>query len=87
MKSGKISIYISHLIKQFRSVSFSPDGRYLSSASFDSKIKLFDVENNFNLIGELEHYDRVVSVKWHPEVPMLISTSADKTARIWIPDN
>jgi len=78
--------YISLSLK-FRSVSFSPDGRYLSSASFDAKIKIFDVENSFNLIGELEHFDRVVSVKWHPEVPMLISTSADKTARIWIPDS
>jgi WD40 repeat protein len=57
------------------------------SGSFDNKIKLFDVENNFDLIGELEHLDRVVSVKWHPEVPILISTSADKTAKIWIPDN
>jgi WD40 repeat protein len=73
--------------KSFRSVSFSPDGRYLASASFDSKIKLFDVDNNFDLIGELEHLDRAVSVKWHPEVPLLISTSADKTARIWIPES
>jgi hypothetical protein len=47
---------------------------------------LFDVDNNFDLIGELEHLDRAVSVKWHPEVPLLISTSADKTARIWIPE-
>jgi len=47
---------------------------------------LFDIENKFALIGELEHYDRAVSVKWHPEVPLLISTSADKTARIWMPD-
>lgn len=70
-----------------RSVSFSPDGKYLVSASFDSKIKLFDVEKNYELIGELDgHNDRVVSVRWHPEVPLLISTSADKTARLWIPD-
>jgi WD40 repeat protein len=74
-------------LKLYRSVSFSPDGKYLASASFDSKIKLFDVENKFELIGELEHFDRAVSVKWHPEVPLLISTSADKTARIWMPDN
>ena len=57
------------------------------SASFDSKVKLFDVENNFDLIGELEHNDRAVSAKWHPESPLLISTSADKTARIWSPEN
>jgi WD40 repeat protein len=70
-----------------RSVSFSPDGKYLVSASFDSTIKIFDVEREFSSVGILEHNDRVVSVKWHPEVPLLISTSADKTARIWIPES
>ena len=70
-----------------RSVSFSPDGKYLCSASFESTIKIFDVERQFTNVGILEHNDRVVSVKWHPEVPLLISTSADKTARLWIPDS
>jgi len=49
-------------------------------------LKIYDVENNFNRIKTLEHADKVVSVKWHPEVPLLLSTSADKTARVWIPD-
>jgi hypothetical protein len=50
-------------------------------------VKLFDIENNYDLIGELEHNDRAVSAKWHPEAPLLISTSADKTARVWTPEN
>ena len=29
--------------------------------------------------------DKVVSVKWHPFLPLLLSTSADKTARLWYP--
>ena len=62
-----------------------PDGKYLISGSYDSKIKIFDVNNNFELMGELEHTDRVVSCIWHPEIPLIISTSADKTARVWIP--
>ncbi len=68
-------------------MSFSPDGRFLVSASFDSTIKIFDVEQDFELVNELEHFDRVVSVKWHPDFPLLLSTSADKTARIWIPES
>ena len=36
-------------------------------------------------MGELEHTDRVVSCIWHPEIPLIVSTSADKTARVWIP--
>ena len=70
---------------EVRAVCFSPDGRYLISGAFDSKIKIFDVSKDYELMGELEHSDRVVSCKWHPEIPLLISTSADKTARVWIP--
>lgn len=81
MKLGKLI----NLIK--RAIGYSPDGKYLVSASFDSKVKLFDVTNNYELIGELEHNDRAVSVKWHPEAPLLVSTSADKTARLWAPEN
>ena len=71
--------------EQIRSVAFSPDGKYLLSGAFDAKIKIYDVYNNFNIIGEIEHGDKVVSCKWHPEIPLIVSTSADKTARVWIP--
>ena len=71
--------------KEVRSVAFSPDGKYLLSGSFDSTIKIYDINNNFNNIGKLEHGDKVVSCKWHPEIPLIVSTSADKTARVWVP--
>ena len=71
--------------EEVRSVSFSPDGRYLLSGSFDSTIKIYDINNNFCNIGKLEHGDKVVSCKWHPEIPLIVSTSADRTARVWIP--
>ena len=71
--------------EQIRSVAFSPDGKYLLSGAFDSKIKIYDINDNFKFIGEIEHGDKVVSCKWHPDIPLIISTSADKTARVWIP--
>ena len=71
--------------KEVRTVCFSPDGKYLISGGFDNKIKIYDILNNFNLASELEHNDKVVSVKWHPDLPIIVSTSADKTARIWSP--
>ena len=71
--------------KEVRALSFSPDGKYLVSGGFDNKIKIYDIMNNFSLAGELEHNDKVVSVRWHPDLPIIISTSADKTARLWSP--
>ena len=71
--------------KEVRSLAFSPDCKYLVSGGFDNKVKIYDIMNNFNLAGELEHNDKVVSVKWHPDLPIIISTSADKTARLWSP--
>jgi len=71
--------------EEVRSLAFSPDGKYLLSGSFDSKIKIYDINNNFKNIGELEHGDKVVSCKWHPEIPLIVSTSADRTARVWVP--
>jgi len=33
----------------------------------------------------IHHTDRVVLAKWHPFYPIILSTSADKTARIFAP--
>ena len=71
--------------KEVRGLAFSPDGKYLITGGFDNKVKIYAIKNNFNLAGELEHNDKVVSVKWHPDLPILVSTSADKTARLWCP--
>ena len=71
--------------EEVRAVSFSPDGKYLLSGSFDSTIKIYDINDNFSNIWKLEHGDKVVSCKWHPEIPLIVSTSADKTARVWVP--
>ena len=70
-----------------RGVTFSVDGKYLASAGFDSQIVITDTSDLDNLVPvkTLTHDDRVVSVKWHPFLPMLLSTSADKTARVWFP--
>jgi len=71
--------------KEARSISFSYDGKYLASGGFDSKIKILDLMREWEIVKELEHNNKVISVNWHTQHPLLLSTSADKTARIWIP--
>ena len=70
-----------------RGVSFTVDGKYLASAGFDSQVVITDTSDldNLSTVKVLNHDDKVVSVKWHPFLPLLLSTSADKTARVWYP--
>jgi WD40 repeat protein len=67
-----------------RSVEFSSDTRWLVSASFDTTLGLVDVGDMHRGQYKLEqHADRVVSATWHPYLPIVLSTSADKTARLF----
>lgn len=68
-------------------MSYSVDGYFVASASYDSQVHITDTVNleKVSVVKTLEHEDKVVSVKWHPSLPLLLSTSADKTARIWYP--
>ena len=71
--------------KELRAVNFSKDGKFLMTASFDNKIRIFDINDEMKLVKNLEHDDRAVNCKWHPDKPIIVSSSADKTARIWTP--
>ena len=70
-----------------RGVSYSADGKFVASAGFDKSIMISDTKNQdqMQVVKVLDHDDKVVSVRWHPYLPLLISTSADKSARIWAP--
>ena len=70
--------------KEARSVSFSYDGKFIASGGFDAKIKIMDMADEMNIVKTLDHSNKVISVRWHDAYPLLLSTSADKTARIWV---
>ena len=72
--------------QEIRAVEFSPDGKYLLSGGFDSMIRVYDANNNFSLVKELQHADKVISAKWHQFVPLITSTSSDKSVRMWVPN-
>jgi tricorn protease-like protein len=68
---------------KIRAISFSIDGNYLACGSENSTITIYDVEKNYSKRVGLNHDNQVVSLKWHHEVPLLLSTSADNSAILW----
>ena len=71
--------------KEIRAVNISKDGKFLMIASFNKKISIFDINDDLKLVKYLEHDDRAVNCKWHPDKPIISSSSADNTVRIWTP--
>ncbi|NEQ55730.1 MAG: hypothetical protein F6K11_37440 [Leptolyngbya sp. SIO3F4] len=64
------------------SVSFSPDNKYIATASNDRTVKLWDLKGNLlsTLIGHLGY---VSDVSFSPDGQTLASSSSDGTIKLW----
>ncbi len=65
-----------------RSLTFSPDGTTLASASFDKTVKLWDIRTG-ECLKTLQAHGRVNSVSISPDGKTLASGSNDKTVKLW----
>jgi WD40 repeat protein len=79
--AGKLMSKYNYHTADCRSLEFSCDTNWLVSCSFDGSLGFVNMKSGKNYKIEF-HDDRVVSIKWHPYLPILLSTSADRTARI-----
>ena len=66
------------------SVSFSPDGKRIVSASWDKTIRIWDAQTGHQIGQPLEgHIDYVQSASFSPDGKRIVSASWDHTIRIW----
>ncbi|CAB9511051.1 Notchless protein homolog 1 [Seminavis robusta] len=64
-------------------ISFSPDGRFFASASFDKKVKLWNGLTGEFLVTLTGHVGAVYQVAWSADSQYIVSASADSTAKLW----
>lgn len=64
-------------------VKFSPDMRYIASASFDKSIRLWDGKTGKFITTLRGHVQRVYQLAWSADSRLLASASADSTCKIW----
>jgi dipeptidyl aminopeptidase/acylaminoacyl peptidase len=68
---------------QVSSVSFSPDGKRLASASDDYTVKLWDATTGQEMLTLKGHSHWVVEVGFSPDGRRLASASVDNTVKLW----
>ncbi|KAJ5875197.1 uncharacterized protein N7473_012544 [Penicillium subrubescens] len=67
------------------SITWSPDGSRLTSASYDRTVRIWDPATGQCLSTLEGHIDSVTSITWSPDGSRLASASYDRTVRIWDP--
>jgi ribosome assembly protein 4 len=64
-------------------ISFSPDGRYIASAAFDKKVRLWDGKTGKFLVTLPGHVGPVYQVCWSGDSRYICSASKDSTVKVW----
>uniref|UniRef100_A0A0N5AFE0 WD_REPEATS_REGION domain-containing protein n=1 Tax=Syphacia muris TaxID=451379 RepID=A0A0N5AFE0_9BILA len=64
-------------------VVFSPDARYIASASFDKSIKLWCGRTGKFLLTFRGHVQAVYQIAWSSDSRLLVSGSRDSTLKVW----
>ncbi|HKA07183.1 MAG TPA: c-type cytochrome domain-containing protein, partial [Gemmataceae bacterium] len=64
------------------SVAFSPDGRFLASASYDKTVRVWNLSTRESVMTFTGHSDFVHAVAFGPKGEWLVTASKDKTGRL-----
>ena len=65
------------------SAAFSPDGKYIVTASDDNTARVWDAKTGEPVTEPLKHEDSVNSAQFSPDGKYIVTASYDYTARVW----
>lgn len=83
LKSSKPVCRMTGHQKLVNHVSFSPDGRYIVSSSFDNSVKLWDGLKGQFIATFRGHVAPVYQTAWSADSRLLVSCSKDTTLKVW----
>lgn len=73
--------------REITCIRFSPDGRWLATASWDTAVRIYD-SGAAHLVSILEgHTDRVNEINFSPDGQLLVTTGRDGNVHLWNTSN
>lgn len=81
-QAPQISLPLGHT-KEISTIDYSPDGKYIITASDDNTAVLWEAASGKLLYKLQEHSSRVTSAKFNSDGKYIVTTSFDRYAIIW----
>ncbi|HEY7416951.1 MAG TPA: protein kinase [Ktedonobacteraceae bacterium] len=79
-------IFTGHLAA-VNAVSWSPDGKFIVSASDDKYVQIFDAHSGKRQRIYTGHTEEVAAVAWSPSGTFIVSGGQDRTVQVWHANN
>jgi WD40 repeat protein len=82
MNGGLLREFIGHN-KEINQVVFSPDGKWLATASVDGTSKIYDVNTGSLILTISGHSDNVEGIAFFSDSKHIVTASQDGTIKFW----
>jgi WD40 repeat protein/Flp pilus assembly protein TadD len=83
IQASRLRLVLRNHAGMVNGIAFSPNGRYIATASADATAKLWDATSGSDLVTFYGHTDEVSSVAFSPDGKRIATGGDDGTARVW----